>query len=95
MAGAIDDADVGLGEGSKNTLAAGLGARLRNGVPGGCGVWIGVLWFDIQMPSIWIPLSRALAPKGISSFVSIGNNSASSSFWRASAAAYRRIFHRV
>lgn len=44
-----------------------LGGLLVSGVVPHMGLPVGVLWFDIQIPSILIPCSIALEPKGISS----------------------------
>ena len=65
---------------SMKDFGVGLEDRLSVGVLGWLGLVEGVLWLEIQIPSICTPPSSALAPNGISSFFSMGYNSASSSF---------------
>lgn len=75
-------------------LGAGLTGRLGTGVAGWHGLCVGVFGSEIQIPSTTTPLSKALAPKGMSSLCSIGYTSACSSRSFASVAACLLIIQR-
>lgn len=91
----VETVETGFAEETGSGFNAGLDAGLPTGVPGCPGLGMGELGFEIQMPSTWTPLSKARAPNGMSSLVSMGYRTASSSFWRASAAANFFLSHLV